>query len=93
MSKGRKKYLLLKTDIEKAFDKVSWDAILTVMTCMNYPPTFIVWIESCIKSPRFSCIINGTPFNLFRSNCGIHQGDPISPYLFHFIAGVLFPNQ
>lgn len=43
------------------------------------------WIMICVKGPAFSVIINGSPCGFFKSNRGLRQGSPLSPYLFCII--------
>ncbi|KAK1258899.1 hypothetical protein QJS04_geneDACA020238 [Acorus gramineus] len=49
---------------------------------MNFSSTWIQWIMACIQSPRFSVLINGSPFRFFESSSGLRQGDLVSPLLF-----------
>lgn len=80
--KRNKSIIILKVDIEKAFDCVSWEAIINALTVMNFPVIWISWIKAFISSPAFSCLVNGNPSGWFRSNRDIRQGDPLSPFLF-----------
>ncbi|KAG7587002.1 Reverse transcriptase domain [Arabidopsis thaliana x Arabidopsis arenosa] len=73
---------MLKVDLRKAFDSVSWDFIIETMKAMHFPGKFIGWISQCISTPQFSVSVNGLSAGYFKSSRGLRQGDPISPYLF-----------
>lgn len=53
--------MLIKIDVEKAYDTLSWSAILTVLIEMKFSTTWISWISICLTSTSFSLLINGTP--------------------------------
>lgn len=80
---------MFKLDIMKAFDMLQWDSIIRVLSYMNFPATFITWIYSCISTPMFSILLNGSPVGFFKSKQGIRQGDPLSAYLFIIIMELL----
>lgn len=81
-SKRFKSVILLKLDIEKAFDTVNWNAIIGVLRSMGFPGKFVSWISACISSASFSCLVNGSSHRWFSATRGIRQGDPLSPTLF-----------
>ncbi|RVW96497.1 LINE-1 retrotransposable element ORF2 protein [Vitis vinifera] len=74
--------LLLKMDIEKAFDHVNWNFLVEVMSKMGFGHRWINWIKWCCSTASFSILINGSPSGFFRSSRGLRQDDPLSPYLF-----------
>ena len=49
---------------------------------MGFHPTWIGWILECIQSVTYSILVNGEPKGHIIPSKGIHQGNPLSPYLF-----------
>jgi hypothetical protein len=87
--KGKGGFMFLNLDMEKAFDKMEWGFILSVMIKLGFHSSWIDWIRICIFSSSFSILINGSPFGLFSPNRGLKQGDPLYPFLFISGAEVL----
>jgi hypothetical protein len=82
LSSWKDKAFMLKIDLAKAFDRLEWDFIVHALARKGLHGHFINLIHACISSPTFSVVINGQPFAKFRSDRGIRQGCPLSPYLF-----------
>eukprot|EP00253_Pinus_taeda_P004659 PITA_04659 len=76
------KSTLLKIDLSKAFDRVSWLYIKMILIHLGFPISFINWIMACITTPTFNILINGSASHFFHSERGLRQGCPLSPLLF-----------
>jgi hypothetical protein len=66
---------MLKIDLRKAYDTISWNFLHSVLGGLGFPPI-------CVSSTSFSTQINGDLFNFFKGKRGLRQGDPISLFLF-----------
>ncbi|OMO53258.1 reverse transcriptase [Corchorus capsularis] len=79
---GKVGNLLIKLDLDKAYDKLEWSFIRQVLLFFNFPKDIISLIMSCISSASMSIFVNGSNTEPFQPTRGIRQGDPLSPYIF-----------
>ena len=72
----------INLDQEKAFDRVEWSYMFSVLESFGFGPSFISWIKVLYKDVASSVIVNGfisKEFNLERS---VRQGCSLSPLLY-----------
>lgn len=57
--KGGTGYMVVKIDLEKAYDKLEWSFIRDVLVKINLPQNLIKLILSCVSSSSSSILFNG----------------------------------
>lgn len=84
---GRKSKILqsggaiLSLDAHKAFDTIEWFYLITTLKRFGFGNTFIEWVK--MSYPKSFILRNGDISSPFSVQCGVCQGDQLSPLLFN----------
>ncbi|CAH9141489.1 unnamed protein product [Cuscuta epithymum] len=73
---------MIKVDLRKAYDTISWSFLDNVLRGLGFPSRFVGWIMECVTTASFSISLNGSLYGFFEGKRGIRQGDPMSLLLF-----------
>ena len=87
--KGRGGVMAIKLDLEKAYDRLKWSFFRDTLKLFRLPSKLISLIMSYISSSAISILFNGGVLEAFHPSQGIHQGNPLLPYLFILCMEVL----
>ena len=80
--------VVLLLDMEKAFDRCSWDFLKNSLEAIGVGPRMRKWVDMIYSErnpPKRSLRINGQTGRKFVLGSGVAQGCPLSPLLFLFI--------
>ncbi|KAL4367528.1 hypothetical protein GQ457_05G015900 [Hibiscus cannabinus] len=81
---GPNKGATLKLDIEKAYDRVEWAFLQTVMLKLGFNSKWVELIMRCIITVSYQVRLNCALSDVIVPTRGIQQGDHLSPFLFLF---------
>lgn len=77
-----KGFMAIKLDLLKAYDRVNWSFIQTVLARFGFEKIFTSWISTFISSVSFEVLVNRGKSKQFRPSRGLRLGDPLLSYLF-----------
>ncbi|CAA7021818.1 unnamed protein product [Microthlaspi erraticum] len=82
-------FMAVKTDMSKAYDRLEWNFIATVLERMGFHAKWINWIFQCISTVSYAFLVNGAAQGKVIPQRGIRLGDPLSPFIFILCGEVL----
>lgn len=75
-------YFAIKVDLSKAYDRLDWKFIQNTLIEVGLPSHLIDIIMHRVTSVQSNAKWHSSRTEYFRTQKGIWQGDPLSPYLF-----------
>ena len=80
--KGKMRFVALKLDMSKAYDRVEWNFLDKIMERLGFGNKWRTLVGCRIHSVSFSILVNGVLYGLIQPSRRLRQRDPLSPYLF-----------
>jgi hypothetical protein len=85
-NEGCRKFCAYKLDLTKAYDRIDWGFLKGVQERLGFHSKWVQWVMECMSTVSYSVRFNNVPLESFKPSRGLCQGDPLSPYLFLFVA-------
>ena len=77
LHKKKEAHILLKLDISKAFDSVSWSFLLEVLRKVGFGQRWRDLICLILSTSSTQILVNGEPGDTIYRHRGLRQGDPL----------------
>ena len=62
---------LIKMDLRKAYDTLSWNFLKDMMIALNFPTQFVKRVMTCVSSSQYSLIMNGNSLQPYKARRGV----------------------
>ena len=69
--KGRTGYMVIKVDLEKAYDRLEWSFIKMVLEHYGFPEMLINLTVSCVSTTTTAILFKGSKLDSFQPSRGI----------------------
>ena len=80
--------MVLKLDYEKAYNRIDWTFLETMLISRKIGPNIRFWIKSILLNGSFCVRINDVNNSYLVAGHGLKQGYPFSPILFNLVSNV-----
>lgn len=91
LHKSKEPHVLLKLDMSRAFDSVSWSFLLEVRRHLGFERKWMLIISLLLSTTSTQILVNGQPGPPISHLRSLRQGDPLSPMLFILVMDFLIP--
>jgi hypothetical protein len=85
----RRPSLVLKVDIARAFDSVTWSFLIEVLQHLGFSAPWIDWVTTLLSTANTKVLLNGVPGERICHARGLRQGDPLPSMLFLHVMEIL----
>lgn len=92
MSRVTKHGMTVKLDVSKAYDRVIWPFLFSILEKFGFERGWINCIKHYVSSICYLIIVNDSVCGFFCATNELRQGDPLSPFLFFLMAEALGRN-
>jgi hypothetical protein len=86
---GKRNLEYFKVDFEKAYGKINWDFMFSILDTKGFQIQFVNLTKAVINNGMVCIMVNDILGPYFQTRKGLRQGDPFSPLLFNIVVEVL----